>query len=42
MVLNIGNYFHKIVIKVTGLRGHETSKMVNFHEKMTITQDGMV
>ena len=34
--------FHKIVIKITGLRDQTPSKMRNFHEQRAITPEGMV
>ena len=34
--------FHKVVIKITGLRDKTLSKMVNFHEQWAITLKGMV
>ena len=34
--------FHKVVIKVTGLRDQTPSKMRNFHEQRVITPEGMV
>ena len=42
MVLNIVNYFHKVVIKITGFLDRTPSKLVKFHEQMALTPESMV
>ena len=42
LVLNIVTKFHKVVIKITGLKDWTPSEMVNFYEKRAITSEGMV
>ena len=42
LVLNIVTNFHKVVIKITGIRDQTPSKMVNFHEQRATTTEGFV
>ena len=42
MVLNNVKKFHKVVMKITGLRACTLSKVVNFHKQRAITLEGMV
>ena len=42
IILNIAPKFHKVVIKISGLRHQTMSKMVFFHVQRAITPEGMV
>ena len=42
LVLKLVSKFHKVVIKITGLRDWTPSKKVNFHEQRAITPEGMM
>ena len=42
LVLNIVTKFHKVVIKITGLKEWTPSEMVNFYGQWALIPEGMV